>query len=359
MSRTGSPLLRSGSPVSLTVNYLPTKFSDALVYNGLRNRNRAGAKGLGFKRGGGTAAFRAGEARVATDGDEDYDGVQGAWFGANGTFKKTLRWNRFKWTLFFANVLFTGYSISGLIFLLCTWFNVFHHADIILISNRTELILSTVAASLGIVTSIVGWAGILLNNRAFLAVYTFLLWICFAFLVTPGYLTYRNRNYNLSGKINQQWSQQLGVSGWLQIQNQLQCCGFFSPFVEAAVSQTCYARSNLPGCKGPFMVFERTVLARWYAIVFGLVPFQIFCIVAGLLCSNHVTYRFGKGMTPKAYRLDMSSMAAIMDQYANQLAEQYGADVASEAMARSRSNLHLDALPNVPYSSTAPSFAHK
>ena len=37
---------------------------------------------------------------------------------------------------------------------------------------------------------------------------------------------------------------------------------------------------------------------------------------AGLLCSNHVTYRFGKGMTPKAYRLDMSSMAVIMDNYA-------------------------------------------
>jgi len=54
-------------------------------------------------------------------------------------------------------------------------------------------------------------------------------------------------------------------------------------------------------------------------------------------------------MTPKAYRLDLSSMAIIMDNYANQLAEQYGNDVASEILARSRSNLQLDALPNVPY----------
>ncbi|KZV64750.1 tetraspanin Tsp2 [Peniophora sp. CONT] len=350
-----SPLLRAGSPsaASLTVNYLPSKFSDALVYNGLRRRQRAAGGVPGMpKRGGGTNAFKAGEARVAAEGDEDYDGVQGGWFGGQaGAPKKTkLSWNRFKWILFLSNIIFTGYTIAALIFALCTWFNVFHHADIILVANRTELVLSTIAASLGVLTALIGWAGILLNNRAFLAVYTFMLWIVFAFLVTPGYLTYKNRNFNLSGKVNQQWSQLLGVSGWLRVQNQLQCCGFFSPFVEAAISQTCYSRSVLPGCKGPLMDFERDILAKWYAVAFGLVPVQIFCIIAGLLCSNHVTYRFGKGMTPKAYRLDMSSMAVIMDNYANQLAEQYGAEVASEAMARSRSNLNLDSLPTVPYS---------
>lgn len=35
----------------------------------------------------------------------------------------------------------------------------------------------------------------------------------------------------------------------------------------------------------------------------------------------------------------------------SQLAEQYGNDVASEIMARSRSNLQLDAMPTMPYSS--------
>jgi hypothetical protein len=37
----------------------------------------------------------------------------------------------------------------------------------------------------------------------------------------------------------------------------------------------------------------------------------------------------------------------------SQLAEQYGADVASEVLARSRSNLHLDVFPPVPYASGA------
>jgi len=149
----------------------------------------------------------------------------------------------------------------------------------------------------------------------------------------------------LEGKLNKQWSQQLGPTGRLAIQNQLECCGYFSPFVLATVSQTCYARSILPGCKGLYMRYERIILRRWFTIAFSLVPLHLFVMVSALLCSNHVTYRFGKGMTPKAYRLDLSSMAIIMDNYANQLAEQYGGDVASEVVAKSKSNLHLDVLP--------------
>jgi hypothetical protein len=173
-----------------------------------------------------------------------------------------------------------------------------------------------VAAVLGVVTSLIGWAGLLLNNRSFLAVYTLLLWITFAFLVTPGYVTYKKRTFNLEGKINHQWSRNLGLSGRLRVQNQLHCCGYFSPFVEATVSQTCYARSILPGCKLPFLKFQQTILERWYIAAFSLVPIHLFAIVSALLCSNHVTYRFGKGMMPKAYRLSMGSMAVIMDNYA-------------------------------------------
>jgi hypothetical protein len=161
-----------------------------------------------------------------------------------------------------------------------------------------------------------GWAGILMNNRGFLATYTFLTWITFAFLVTPGYMTYRHRTFNLEGKINAEWSRALGASGRLRIQNQLECCGYFSPFVEATVSSTCYARTLLPGCKLPYLTLQRLVLRRWYAAAFSLVPLHIIVMFAGLMCSNHVTYRFGKGMMPEAYRLNASSMAVIMENYA-------------------------------------------
>ncbi|KAI0299963.1 hypothetical protein BC826DRAFT_1090485 [Russula brevipes] len=354
--RLESPLLysqslsqsRPQSVLSLSVNYLPTKFSDAVLYNGLKNRGKT--LPLVPKRGGGREAFRSGEARMPGEGDEDYDGIQGSLFGKEGGHTRPrLRWNRFKWTLFVANLLFSFYSLASMIFLLCTWFDVWNRADVVRVGNRDELTVSTIAAAVGIITSVIGWAGLLLNNRSFLAVYTFSQWICFILLVIPGYLTFKKRNFNLDGKVNSQWGRTFGLNEWLRVQNQLRCCGFFSPFVEAAVSQVCYSRSVLPGCKGPYMDFQRLVLRRWYTVIFALVPFQIAVMVIGLLCSNHITYRFGKGMMPKAYRLSMTSMAVIMDNYASQLAEQYGDDVASEVLARSRSNLHLDLAPADPY----------
>ena len=210
----------------------------------------------------------------------------------------------------------TIYCFIALIICLLTWFNVWEHADIVRVGNRPELVISTLACCLGIFTALIGWAGILLNNRSFLAVYTFLLWIVFIFLLVPGYLTYKRRTFNLEGKINAQWSRGLGAEGRMRIQNELQCCGYFSPFVEATVSQTCYARSILPGCKLKYIVFERGVLKTWYTAAFALVPVHVAVMVAGLLCSNHVTYRFGKGMMPKAYRLSVASMAIIMENYA-------------------------------------------
>ncbi|KAJ7717394.1 hypothetical protein B0H16DRAFT_1897984 [Mycena metata] len=66
------------------------------------------------------------------------------------------------------------------------------------------------------------------------------------------------------------------------LQSVLGYCGYFSPFVEATVSATC------PAIMAP-----------------------------GLLCSNHVTYRFAKGMMPKAYRLSREAMAVIREQYAS------------------------------------------
>ncbi|CAE6480325.1 unnamed protein product [Rhizoctonia solani] len=325
---------------SLSINYVPAKFSRP---HSPGIHNRKGGKGNEPKRGGGLDAFGQGHNRMADRDDEDYEGVQfGTGPGWSSNKKPRLRWNRFKWILFALNVCLTLYTLTGLIFCLLTWFNVWTHADIVRVGNQTELILSTVAASFGVLTAMIGWSGILLNNRAFLAVYTLFLWVTFGLLVAPGYITYKKKTFNLEGKINAQWSTGIGLTGRLRIQNQLHCCGYFSPYVEATISQTCYSRSPLPGCKGEYIRFERNVLTSWYTVAFALVPLQLACMIGALLCSNHVTYRFGKGMMPKAYRLDLNSMAVIMDNYAQQLAEQYGDDVASEIMARSRSNLQVD-----------------
>lgn len=336
--RAESPNLKE---LSLSVNYLPNKFSSGLLSPTPRRRklgkDNADHPAM-HKRGGGREAFKSGEARMPAEGDEDYDGITGRWFGGKegGHTRPRMQWNRFKWALFIANLALCIYALTGLIFCLLTWFDVFEHADIVRVGNREALILSTAAAALASVTSVIGWAGILLNNRSFLAVYTFALWLCFALLVTPGYVTYKQRTFNLEGKLNAQWSRDLGAEGRLRIQNRLHCCGYYSPFVEATVSQSCYSRTVLPGCKEAYVNFEKRVLSIWYTIAFSLVPLQLVIMLAGLLCSNHVTYRFGKGMMPKAYRLSTASMAVIMDNYANQLAEQYGSEIASDILARSR-----------------------
>jgi hypothetical protein len=261
--------------------------------------------------------------------DDDYDGVDLT------RRKPTLRWNRFKWCLFIANLLLTLYSIVALVSCLLFWFNIWEQADIVRVAHANELRISTAAASLGLLTAMLGWSGILLNNRPFLAIYSFLLWVIFILIVAPGYITHKKYAYDLEGKVNFQWSRTLGVEGRLRLQNQLHCCGYFSPFVEATVSQSCYARSMLPGCKGPFIRFERKVLKKWFTIVFSVAGVHLVVMVTALLCSNHVTYRFGKGMIPKAYRLDANSMAVFMDNYANELAQQYGDNFAQEPPSRS------------------------
>ncbi|KAG1782273.1 hypothetical protein EV702DRAFT_1176592 [Suillus placidus] len=264
-------------PKDISLSYLPNKFSSPTP-----RRRKPGKTNddhpVMHKRGGGREAFKSREPRMPAEGDEDYDGITGRWFGGKegGHTRPRMHWNRFKWALFIANLALSVYALAGLIFCLLTWFAVFEHADIVCVGNRTELVLSTAAAALASLTSVIGWAGILLNNRSFL----------------------------LSSKINAQWSRQLGPEGRLRIKNTLHCCGYHSPFVEATVSQAAYIN------------FEKCVLYFWYTIAFSLVPLQLVIMLAGLLCSNHATYRFGKGMMPKAYRLSMTSMAVIMDNYA-------------------------------------------
>lgn len=270
--------------------------------------------------------------------------------------RKKMRWNRFKWTLSIANALLSVYSCTCLVVCLLTWFDAWTKADIVRVGNTTELVISTVAALMGLFTSLVGWAGLLMNNRMFLAIYTFLCWVTFIFLVVPGYITYKKRTFNLEGKINAQWSRNLGAEGRLRIQDQLSCCGYYSPYVEATISQTCYSRSLLEGCKRRYIEFEDGVLKKWYTAVFALVPVHLVVMVVGLLCSNHVTYRFGKGMMPKAYRLSLGSMGVIMDQYAQQLAEQYGNEIAGDVISKSKSSsqlgMQLDGAPKLPYLSS-------
>ncbi|KAE8222845.1 hypothetical protein CF319_g4025 [Tilletia indica] len=247
----------------------------------------------------------------------DSTGLQGR-SADRGSRKRRGRWNPFKWVMVLANLVLTLYAFAGLVGTLFTWANIFENAATVRVGNRAELILSTVAASLCLVAALIGWAGILLNNRAFLSVYTVFLWIAFVFIMAPGYMTFKRRMFNLEGKLNQQWSRGLTVDGRLTIQDELNCCGYYSPYVLASASGRCYARSLLPGCKARYMRFQRTALEYFYICAFGVVGPHLIIITVALLCSNHVTYRFGKGLTPEEYRLDEVTAELIKEQLRKQ-----------------------------------------
>lgn len=101
-----SPLLTPVDGSSLSVNYLPTKFGSGPV-----SRKRYGKEVSGVhKQGGGREAFKANESRMPGANDEDYDGVQGTWFGRNPN-KPALRWTKFKWVMFVANILVRPFFI--------------------------------------------------------------------------------------------------------------------------------------------------------------------------------------------------------------------------------------------------------
>jgi hypothetical protein len=96
----------SQTNLSLSLNYLPSKFSSSIVSaGGARFRKNAKGDDLNLpKRGGGLEAFKSGETRMP----------QG---------KRQLRWNRFKWILLATNAVVRLY-------------NFFFHFDLFTSSRR-------------------------------------------------------------------------------------------------------------------------------------------------------------------------------------------------------------------------------
>ena len=89
--------------VSLSVNYLSFEFSSSLLSP--EARRRKGKSDLP-KQGSGRESFKSDEPRMPAEEGENYNGITEGWFGGKdgGHTRPRMRWNRFKWTLFVANV---------------------------------------------------------------------------------------------------------------------------------------------------------------------------------------------------------------------------------------------------------------
>lgn len=125
-------------------------------------------------------------------------------------------------------------------------------------------------------------------------------------MLVVGYSSYKRANLRLDRKLNMAWSRYFNDLDRLRLQSNLHCCGFYTPLHQATFSRNCYPRTILPGCKGKLYRYEGLALRRLYITTFTTVFVVLGCIVTSLLASNHVNETFGKGLTPRKYRLDMT-----------------------------------------------------
>ncbi len=178
------------------------------------------------------------------------------------------------------------------------------------VADYDLLVLLTLASSILLLAFLVGISGALLNSRPLLACYALLLWPAFLALLAVAYPAYKRHAYALDRKLSLAWSAYYTPRGRLAIQDALRCCGFLSALHAASPSPACYPRTPLPGCKGPLWRVERARLATLSGALFALVPLHVLNVAVALLCANHVTRTFGKGITPKRYRLSVDDVRA-------------------------------------------------
>jgi hypothetical protein len=244
------------------------------------------------------------------------------------------RWTLHKWCLLASVTTVFLLGLTFLVFSLLTWFAgksasycisdsiprfdliAYPAAPVVLITDSPALILITFSSSLLLLASLVGVTGTLLNSRPILAVYVLLLFPSFISFVSVGYVTYKKATFSLDAKASEAWNRWYSTGARTVLQGALGCCGFSGPLHGAAASGACYPRSPLPGCHGPLVRFELDLLTSAWGTVFSLVPLHIANIFVGLLCTNHITHRFGKGITPPRYRLmaDDILAAGLVDQ---------------------------------------------
>ncbi|KDQ06964.1 hypothetical protein BOTBODRAFT_620652 [Botryobasidium botryosum FD-172 SS1] len=220
------------------------------------------------------------------------------------------RWTIHKWVLMLSVSAMFLTALTGLLITVAIWFRAWERSAVVIVADRDVLILLTNATSILLFTSLLGLIGGLLNSRPILTFYNIFLWPAFISVLTVGYTAYRRHTFSLEGKLNESWSRRWDDLGRLIIQNTLHCCGFYTPIHEATFSTRCYPRTALPGCKAKLSRFERTSLRRFYSAAFAYVPVHILVIFVAVICSNHVNKTFGKGLTPRQYRLSFADVKA-------------------------------------------------
>ncbi|KAG0032200.1 hypothetical protein BGZ81_011455 [Podila clonocystis] len=201
-----------------------------------------------------------------------------------------------------------GYSIAWTFVMTMSWKGAawtkpFLDSGIMMIANRHLLLLMMAAAPLGIFVALIGFVGILSQNRKVLSIYTILLWPLFGLITAVGYICYRRLHVSLYQKLKFSWINEYSRDDRLVIQNALSCCGFRSLGDYPSYDLHCFPRAPLPACESRFIQYQQDLLSTASSAAFILVPVQLVVMIIALLCSNHVDhlYRSAYPITPRLY----------------------------------------------------------
>ncbi|KAG5644548.1 hypothetical protein DXG03_008203 [Asterophora parasitica] len=228
-------------------------------------------------------------------------------------------WTTFKWCLLLSVSSVFAYGAIGLVCAIMTWFRTWDGADVMNVAGNDILVIITLTAAILVFTALVGICGVLLNSRPIVALYAVLMWPALVSILAIGYGSYKRVTFSLDHKLNISWSQYYTPLDRLLVQDSLHCCGFYNPFHESTPSNRCYPRSPLPGCKGKLYRFECDHLATMWSAAFSVALLHIVNIFVALLCANHLTTTFGRGITPKQYRLSAKDVRADADKILREL----------------------------------------
>ncbi|KAF9912426.1 hypothetical protein BX616_010324 [Lobosporangium transversale] len=122
-----------------------------------------------------------------------------------------------------------------------------------------------------------------------------MLLIVFSLYISVGYIAFRRAKNHLRARLRDEWLNAYTREQRLLVQRSLKCCGYQSPTWYGEYDMRCFPMINLPGCQHKYSVYEADLLHTCWTFSFILAPFQLFVMIATLLCSNHVDGMFRSG----------------------------------------------------------------
>ncbi|KAI1317060.1 hypothetical protein EDD11_009043 [Mortierella claussenii] len=237
-----------------------------------------------------------------TQNDATLEGLAERWQAYQAWWQKQYKeqpfykiWTKSKWILLLSAILLLAYSGAGLGVSLGYIFGHFEYSVVVMEFHSTIIYIALIASIVGLLSALLGLVGIFKEDRILLSWYNLMLWPAFALFLSVGYIAFRRAKNHLRAHLKDEWIHSYTREQRLLVQRNLKCCGYQDPTWYGEYDLRCFPMINLPGCQHKYNLYEDKLLSICWTASFVLVPFQLFVMIAALLCSNHVDGMFRSG----------------------------------------------------------------